>query len=187
MISARCSRAPVAAQHVEARAGHLHAALEVDDAQVLRQLPVRFRHEVERALLPMLGNDDIAALVGRNRHVRQGYVRHVQHEPVEASVDAVDLFIQRADTVAQLAHLSNQRLSHLWVLGAANLFRAPVELSLEGFYLGQQGAAARVERDDLVDRRLNVRRGNSGFHPIRIFPDHAQVEHGHLLRSLGNQ
>src|SRR6185369_5713285 len=48
---------PNAAQEVEARAGDLDAALEVDDPELGPEIPVRLGREGERALVPDLAQD----------------------------------------------------------------------------------------------------------------------------------
>ena len=141
------------------------------------QLPVRLRGEVELALRAVLGDDDVAALIRRDRDMLQRDVRHLQHQALQLGVDRLHLFVEFADAVAELAHARDQRLPLRGVLGATDFLRALVQLGLERLDLSQQRAAALVERQDLVDRRLRVRGRDRGFDALRVLPDQSQVEH----------
>ena len=77
-----------AAQHVEARAGELDAALEVDDAERLAELPVRSRRETELASRARGPHHDVLRLVRSDRYVRFGQVRHFEEQRVQLRLDA---------------------------------------------------------------------------------------------------
>ncbi len=138
---------------------------------------MRLRGEVELSLVAELGHDDVAGLVGADRDVLERHVGHLQHQPMELGIDAVDLGIESADTVAQLTHAHDQRLPLIRVLGSGDLFRAPVQLRFERLGFGDESTPSYIEGEDFVDRRLRVRLGNGLFDEIGILTDQSQVQH----------
>jgi hypothetical protein len=78
--------------------------------------------KVELAGFPFLAQDHVVALVGADRHALVGQVRHPQQRLVELALDLAQLFVQLADAVAHLAHLSDLGLTFLRVLHTADLF-----------------------------------------------------------------
>ena len=168
----------VAAEEVEAGAGDLDSALEVDDAEVLGDLPVRLGGEVEGALGAVLGDDDVAGLVGGYRHVGQWHVGDVEHEVVEAGVDGLHLFVEGGDAIPEFAHGKDELLALGGVLRLANVFGSGVELGFEGLDLGEQSAATFIGSEDVVDRGVGVGGGDGGLDAVRFFADESEIEHG---------
>src|SRR5438874_1453648 len=85
----------------EARAGKLDAALEVDDAERLAQLPVWLRLEVV-SLLDALGTHyDVARLIRSNGHVLRGDVWHFEEESVQLGLDLAQWGIEAVDVLAE--------------------------------------------------------------------------------------
>jgi hypothetical protein len=79
------------AEMIEATSGQLRSALEIDDAQRLAQIPVRFRLEIVAARPTLLAHHSVAFLTGTNRDFGRGYIGHLEKQPVELRLVSVRL------------------------------------------------------------------------------------------------
>ena len=133
-----------AAEHVEARAGHLDAALEVDDAQRRAQVPVRFGLEVELRDLADRAQDDILVLVLADRACAGRGVLGMVASDRRSSlvVDLAQLARPGGDAVADQAHGVDLGLALGGVLHLPDLLRDGVALGFERFHLAGSGRGA---------------------------------------------
>ncbi len=92
-------------EDVKARAAHLDPTFEVDDAQVLTQIPVRFGQKIELRRLAPAPHLDVVVLVGADRHAGAGHIRHVQLLVVQVGLDLAQLLVQGADFIAEAGHV----------------------------------------------------------------------------------
>ncbi|GBD19307.1 hypothetical protein HRbin27_01813 [bacterium HR27] len=174
----------VATQDVEAAAGNLHTAREVDESQFLGDFPVRLDRKIERARLTPMAHDDVAALVGADRNIRIGQIGNLKQQCLEPLLDRSEFPVELLDTVAELAHGGDSCLSvgARWHL--ADPLRFGIALRLELFDLGDQLASPFVELEDLVDRCFGIEFAQGFTHEVRLFANQPQVEH---LSPFGNQ
>ena len=168
-------------QHVEAAARQLDAALEVDDAQRLAQLPVRPRLEVEAARRALAAHHHVVAVVLADRHAGQRQVGNAAHRVEQLLVDDAQPVVQDLDLVADAAHLRFQRLGFGALAVAHELADAlalSVATGLQFLDLRQQLPAFLVQRQRLVHRRLAVlQRRHLLPDEIRCLADYLDIEH----------
>jgi len=137
-------------QHVEARARDLHAALKVDDAQRLADLPVRAHREVELLGLALGADDDVLGVGLAGGHALGREVRQLQEELVETALDLRELGIETRDLLLHDVHVFDQRGPLVGILLAPDGLRGGVALVLELVGRGQHLTTAAVERQRLL-------------------------------------
>jgi hypothetical protein len=170
----------MAEHHMEAAAGKLHAALEIDDAQLRSQLPVRQRLKAKPgrgAGLALLANDRVLALVCTDRDALVRQVRHEIHRRLQILINLAQLLLQVLDALVDAAHLFDQRLALLLVLEPADLLRGDVALVAQVFQLLQDLPAAGIQLQDLVDGRVGLKRCHCLLNLIRMLANCADINH----------
>ncbi len=173
-----------AVQHVEARARHLRAALEVDDAERLADLPMRLRREVEGARRPDLAHHHIRVLVGSDRHVRVRQVRNLEHPRFEARLDLGDDDLGGGDLVAEPFGRGDRPFALGRVLDGADLLRRLPALGFQGLERCDGGAPLGVERQERIDLgRVDPDGREPAFHEVGLLADQSDVEHGRVVPS----
>ena len=145
-----CSRA---AQHVEARAGDLDAALEVKDAERRPQVPVGFRLEIVFGQLPDRLDDDIFVLILAEGNARVGEVGDGRRHSLQLLFDLTHFLIECRDLIADGAHRLDLDLARRGVLHLPDFLRDGVALGLERLDIGQNGAALFIQFQDGIDGR----------------------------------
>ena len=162
-------RAP-ALEHVEARARDLHAALEVDDAELRAEVPVRLRLEVEGALRALLAHDLVLACrpcptgtdgcgrFGRSSSSSSSLASAAARSPASPSIFALSAVLA---ALACLARLAGRR--------AADLLRQAVLLRLHRLRLVLEVAqrasgASRRKVDVPAEARISRRAPRRGSH-----------------------
>src|SRR5437773_888548 len=167
-----------AAQHVEARAGDLDAALEVDDAELRPQVPVRERREIEAARLAHAAHDHVRGLVGTDGHVGVRQVGHLEHAALEVRLGGSRGRLGGRDALAHCALRGDRPLALGRVLQVADRLRGVRPLGaqrLEGVE-GLAPAAVGVEQRVHLGRR-EAHLCELGLHALRLGADQADVEH----------
>src|SRR3954454_16469056 len=96
---------------------------------------------------------------------------------MQLGVHPADLSVARADSISQLAHALDKCLPLSGVLRSRDFFRTFVEIRLERLDFGNQRPTPDIEREDLVDRRVDIRLGDRLLDKIGIFADQSQVQH----------
>src|SRR4029079_852350 len=167
-----------ARQHVEARAGDLHAALEVDDVQRGPEIPVRLQREVVAALPSFLAHHDILALVLADRHRRVGQVWQLEQQRLQRRLGAGQLAVELFALLLQRGALGPSLLARLAGGRLSDRLRQPVLLGLQRLRFVLQIADARVGGDDRVqvDGGAEALIGGADF--FGLFAQEAGVDHG---------
>ena len=142
-----------AAQHVEARAGDLDAALEVEDAERRSQVPVGFRLEIVFGQLPDRLDDDIFVLILAEGNARVGEVGDGRRHSLQLLFDLTHFLIECRDLIADGAHRLDLDLARRGVLHLPDFLRDGVALGLERLDIGQNGAALFIQFQDGIDGR----------------------------------
>ena len=137
------ARAP-ALQNVEARAGHLDAALEVDDVVPGPEVPVRLRLEGVGSLLALLAHDSVFGLVLADRHRRVGEVGQLQELRFEDRLGSGELAGHSLDALLEGQAGRLRLFARLAGGGAADLLGQAILLRLQGLGFVLQIAHARV-------------------------------------------
>ena len=172
---------PLALEDVEARAGDLDAAIEVDNVEIDTDLPMRPRREPEAARLAFAAQYRVGAVVGADRDGRIREVGHLEHEALELRLGASEVLFESADAVADGAHVGHQLLARRGVLLADR---------------ARHFAAVRAQRLDLLDHAPPPRVGGQhgidpgrresdlvelGLHKVGALTDQADVQHALAL------
>ncbi len=145
--------------HVKTGAAHFYAALKINNAQRLAQIPVRLGRKIKLARLAPAAHFDVVVLVWPNGHAGAGHVRHPQLFVVEVSLNLAERFVQLADFVANFGHalflgfgLGFFALTHQ----LADSLAAAVALLAQRLNLFEQVAPLLVQLQNLVDGRFGV-------------------------------
>src|SRR5438093_1115119 len=144
-----------ATQNVEARARHLGSARDVEDPELLTDLPVRLGGEGALGW-HVLADDLVVVLTGPAGSLSVEHVRDVQHELVALGLEGGELALQRLDPLPHLAHV---RLHVLARRPAATRF---IALGVERLDLAPEVARLPVERQDALEGRRDVYDGEDG-------------------------
>ncbi len=177
-----------AGEVVEARAGDLRAALDVDGAQRLAQLQVVLGLEAlggevaDRAV--RLQDDEV--LLAADRHVRVHEVAQLEREALGLLVRLVLLGVGRLDVGGELARL----LEQLGLLVAGGLGDELAERLLLGTQLVEADAgrpAPLVGGQESVDERDVLSTGALGrAHTVGVLTEQAKVNHATRLPVTGS-
>ncbi len=156
-MSARASRAPCAHQHREPRAGDLRAALEVEDAQLGPEVPVRLRLEVERGWIADAPHFAVVVGAPADRHARMRDVGNEQQQVPALVLERLERGVLLLDLLAAGAVGVHQRGDVFAGLLPFRHFRGRrVLIALEVLHLDDEGAAPFVERAERVEQRVGV-------------------------------
>ena len=139
------------AEDVEARAGDLDALLEVEDAELGAQLPVRQGGEVECLGLAHGADGFVVVLAVAVGNGSVDQVGDGRNERGEVFIDLADAFVQGGDLFAHDAHGLDFGLALGGVLALADFLRDGVALGFERLDAGEQGAALGVQFENPVD------------------------------------
>ena len=141
----------------EAGAAHLGTAHQVDQAELLGELPVRPPMVARQRFAP--GTNGGVRLFPAHRHVGVGRVRDPQHGVIELCLDGRELGVDRLDPLPdprrcglQLRNLGAGRVGTA-ADGLADALRRRVALGLESVALGEERATALVQLQGTVDDR----------------------------------
>jgi hypothetical protein len=88
-------------------------ALEIDDAELLAQLPMRRRFKLELARLSLAADDPVIGLSATGWNVWPRDVANAEHQIVEAPVDFGERLFACRYLIAQSAHLKTPGLALL--------------------------------------------------------------------------
>ena len=167
-------------QGVEARVGELHATLEVDDAKLGAQVPMRLGLEIELARGAPAAHLGVVVLVITDRRVGAGDVGNGIGEAVELFLDGHEGAIEIVDLVAHIAHAD---LGVFGLLGiaflehGADLLGDGIALGLEGFDLLDNLAALRVQPAKLIVIPFRVAVFQRLLDDFGVLANEANVEH----------
>ena len=175
---------PLPAVHHEHRAGHLHGPLDVEDAQLLPDHPVRHALVLLVAGLVVLldAQHDVVLLAGAVRAVVRGQVRDAQQQLAQLCRDLVrtlvELLLLRAERPALGLELLGLLPSLLAVEGA-DLVRDHPDLGAQLVAPARQGAELGVEPVHLVHHGgVLAAAGERRLHGVRVVADRSDVQHG---------
>jgi len=169
-----------AEQHGEAGAGDLGGALEVDDAELRAQIPVRLRLEVERPRLAPRPHDDVVGGAPPDRHRRVGQIGQPGHQAGALLLDAVELDFELLDLLAaQFVGLEDRPGVEALALGPRHFVRGGVLLALEPFELRDQAAAVRLEAGELFElgRDVETAIDKTCTHRLEIVANVGGIQH----------
>ena len=167
-------------QCVEARVGEFHATLEVDDAELRAEVPMRLGLEVELARRAPAAYLGIIVLVIADGRVGAGNVGNGIGEAVELFLDSHEGAIKIVDLVTDVAH------ANLGVFGlfgvallehGANLFGDGVALGFERLDFLDDFAAFFIEATELVVIPFCMAVLQSLFDGVGVLANEANVEH----------
>ena len=170
----------LALQHREAAVGQLDAALEVDDAQLGAEVPVRLEVEVELAGGAPAADLGVVIFAGAHRGLLGAHVGHAHGQGLELGVDFGLLCVELGDLVAHQAHGLLLGLCLLLLAGlhpGTDLLGGGIALGLEGLDLADDLAALGVCVEEDVDVPLVVAVLAVFRDLLGVFADKANVEH----------
>ena len=168
-------------QEREPRTGRLHRALEIDDAEGRPEVPVRLGLEVERPGLAHPAHLDVVRRAGADRHLRRRQVGDGQQQRAARLLDRLDFRLQFLDPLAAFAVGREHRARVApFLLGPRDLLPRPVLLLLEALGLRDDGAAARLDRGELLEIAVGVEApiAQAGSNQFGIVADEVGIEHG---------
>ena len=169
----------LAENHGEARARELHAAREVEDAELFADLDVR--RDLEVGILPLADHPDdlVRRAVGAGRDLGRGDVRDHQKRLAEIVVDLRELLVDLGYAVADLAHLVLRgRDVSAGSRDLADLLRGGIALRLQRLGLGDERAALRVEVPRLLQfLYLDSAAAKLGRSRVEFIPQLLDVDH----------
>jgi len=153
--SAVQSRA-VALEHEETAPRDLGPAYEIDDVQVLGQLEVLLRYEIETFALHAPGPDGLVVLGGRaNGDTGVRDVGEVEHHIRPPGVQLQHRCVYLLDPLGDPAHLRDHVLL-LIALQTRDRLRGPVPLVLEAVALIHELPPFPVDPEELIEHLLGV-------------------------------
>ena len=157
-----------AAQHVEARARQLRAARDVEDAERLADLPVRLRRERSGSRFGSSRTTRLSCSSFSGRRVR-GDRRSGSRARARRARPRAD----RAPRRSPLICSPTSRIRAFTASRRRTALARLVSLGLEQLLLRPQLAAALVELEDAVERRLEVTRREHRAHAVGVLADRA--------------
>jgi hypothetical protein len=144
----------LAHQHGEPRAGDLRAALEVEDAQLGPEVPVRLRLEVERGGIAHAPHFAVVVGAPADRHARMRDVGNEQQQVPALVLERLERGVLLLDLLAAGAVGVHQRGDVFAGLLPFRHFRGRrVLIALEVLHLDDEGATAFVSRPSASSRR----------------------------------
>ena len=147
----------------EARPGDPGPALEVEDAELGPEVPVRLRLEVEDARRADPPHLDVGRLVLPDGHARVGHVRHDEEEALDRRLHLLEPGVARLDAVGDALHLGLQVGRVLLRLAAPGDLLAGHALAVaQLLHLLDEGAALGVERPG-----VDSGEAGEGLHVVR--------------------
>jgi hypothetical protein len=188
LMSARASRAPLAHQHGEPRAGDLRAALEIEDAQLGPEVPVRLRLEVERGSIAHTPDFAVVVSAPADRHARMRDVGNQQQQVAALVLECLERGVLLLDLLAAAAVGVYQRGDvFAGLLPFRHVGCRRVLIALEVFHLDDERATAFVERAQRVEQRIGIhaavdeRRADE----VVVVSDERGVEHNREILYYG--
>src|SRR5690606_13375441 len=172
---------PISRVEREAAAGYLCAARQVEQSELLGDLPVRPGRR-RPCLLATLAHHPVRLLAaGRNGILRQ--VRNREQRVTDRVLQLAPPLLLCGHAVTQLPHLPDERLRFLVTAGLlelADLRRDFVTAGAQPVDLGDDRASLLVQLQQLVDEPAVVGTAapaQSLDDPIRLFPDSPEIKH----------
>ncbi len=108
-------------ERLEARPGDLGPSLEVDDSQILADLPVRPRRKREGPCVAPSPHLDVLGGVGANGDARVRDVGDLQQQGLQLAVDPANFGLQHGDPLGERPRLGDELSPLLRVLRARDL------------------------------------------------------------------
>ena len=156
----------------EARPGDPGRALEVEDAELGPEVPVRLRGEVEGARRADPPHLDVVRGVLSDGHARVGHVRHDEQEPLDRCLHLLEPRVARLDPVGDALHLGLEVRRVLLRLAApGDLLPGQALAVAQLLHLLDEGAALGVEGPG-----VHPGEAGEGLHVVQALP--AAREHG---------
>ena len=168
------------AQQHETRFGKLHRALEIDDAQIHTQIPVRLEFEIERGRRAPTTHLGVIVFVFADR---RGFGRNVRDREDELVERRLGLLVQIGvvgDLLFELRDLCFGCFC-LFLLAFAHersdALRNGVALRKQRFLLRDRAAAIFVELQEALRIPREIAAFHGLVHKIDVFADESDVEH----------
>ena len=171
----------LAAQHIEAALRQLHAALEVDDAQLGAKIPMRLRLEVELGRRAPTAHLGVLAFILADRRGLMRHVGHVHHELGKGRLGLVAAGRRLRQLVVDLANALLGGLGLVLLAFAHHLadrLRRRIALSGKLLFLRDGGAALLVKRQEALAIELEVARAHRLDDGIQVFANEFEIKHG---------
>ena len=166
-------------EEVKAMARHVGARLKIHQIELLGQLHVVERREIERRQRRFSAEHfQVRLVVHPDRRIR---VRKVGNPPLQGVQVAGQLFqlgLQRLVPLAKLTPLFLACLAFGRIFGLADRLGNFVRLAIEFLDLDLQPLATFFELHKAVDIDLNTAIGTVLFHQLAVFDNELSVEHG---------
>jgi len=166
----------------EARPGDFRAAGEIEDAQVLADLPVRFGLEVEGRLFPPGPHDGV---VRRARPADYGFVRQIrdrEHQILQILFRLLQRIFQCLDPGRYLAHLCDDGGGiFLALLLFPDLLGYGIALAAQDLHLLEDGPSLLVETRENAEVDFLPSLQHLLPNEIEILPQKFDVQHGTAL------
>ena len=168
LISARSSRAPGAEQHVEPRPGHARRPLEVDDAELDAEVPVRPAASKSNARgSPCRRTSTFSAALAPTGHALVRQVRQPQQHLAPLALQALERGVELLDLVGPpLVGVEQRRGVTPLLLQLCDLLAGLVAIALEVLHGRDQATSFRVHGRELVEQRIG-----GGPTRAKAFPD----------------
>jgi hypothetical protein len=126
--------------------------IEIENAELRAQVPVRLRCEVEMRLLPPRALDTIGRFIRTDGDALVRNIRHVQLEDFERLLDRGQRGIELLDLVADALHRVDLRRRVLFrFLQRGDLLRSGIALALQRFDADDRAATLRFQLEESIE------------------------------------
>ena len=163
----------------ESGAGDLGGSLEIEDVQILSDIPVGLLFKIKYTRFAPFPEFHVVAVVEAFLHVLVRGVRHFQQRFLQPCLRLADLSVQFLDLVAELFHFGHERRSILTVLlQNRDLLRLGLLLVLHLFNGREDLSSLQIVLTHLVDSEIALSPGlDSLFYSVKILSDSLNVQH----------
>ena len=180
-----------ASVHGEHRAGHLHGAVDIENAELLADLPMGdlLMFGIAIRIVAFDAHDDVVVFGKAVRGVRGRHIRNVEQLLAKGGLEFVGLGRQRLLPLAECLALVLQR-ARLIPLAVAmqrpDLFRQGIDPASDVVAFGTDRPNTGIEFDRAIDPRGVVASASDRrFHGVRVGAQQLDVEHGQTVSPAG--
>ena len=165
----------------EARAGQLHGALQVENAEFGPQIPMRLRSEIKFRRRAPAADFDVVFGALSDGHAGVGKVGNAGENFAQARVQIRWRFSPVLNLLAQFFGFGHGRARVLpALLQLGDLFGRLVALRLAGLRLGNRLAPLRVDFAEILQHRSRIHAALAQlfFHQRQVVANKIQIKHG---------
>ena len=164
----------------KAPAGDLHGALEIQNAQLLAELPMRLRSEAELARCAPAAHFLVVGLRSSHRHRVVRQVGDAVQDLAQFGIRGFRHLLALFDLPAQILRLFDLRRRVLFILlELRDLIRRAIALRLQILGFGDRRAPTRIDLAKITQQVVGIRAALPQllFHQFQMITDKIQIEH----------